>query len=310
MSRVIKMSDEALMSLALDMVEDMKKKKKIKGEYTYTVQTPVVDRHAEVIFTQDAFIKMLSLIMSFDKEVGWYGTCTRQGDLDDDVYLINDIMVFPQKTTSTTVDSDDERRTEWFDSLPVETLVNLKADFHSHVNMAVSPSSTDEKDMEAVLENLDGEAFRIFMIWNKKLEFSCKIFDMLKNVMFDTADVRVDVEGIDLHAFVTASKAMVTQKTYIYNSPTTVVKTTTTAAKTAPVSTQPIAKAQIPPRTKSETEEVDDMEEDDWDEEILAELDEDYYRGYYYGDYDDVDDRWWTRRRRGNFPGYYGNGYY
>lgn len=275
---MIKIPEESLVELSKQMVEDMKKSKRVSGKITYEIKAPEVEREAVIAFTPEAFAEMVSLIMVFDKEVGWYCTCKRHGDPDDDIYLIDDVLVFPQKTSGVTVDSDDEKRLEWFDSLPVETLVNIKCDCHSHVNMGVTPSGTDEKDMNEVLDNLDGDSFRIFMIWNKKLDYSCKIFDMQKNVMFDTDDVFVEVIGMAIGDFVEGAKEMVGQKTYNYTPSTTKVTTTKQKPKQ-------IAAAEID----------DDFDDDD-------DLDG-FYQRYLQ------DEAYWSRKG-GSYNDYYGNNYY
>ena len=51
-----------------------------------------------------AWMKMQTLVMGYDKEVGWFGTCEQIGQLE---YRIKDILVFPQYTSGCFV--DDER---------------------------------------------------------------------------------------------------------------------------------------------------------------------------------------------------------
>ena len=223
MSRIIKLTQDHE-SLVQEMIDKIWKVKMLGGEFKFTAKLPEIDRKATVIFKQEAYIKMLTLLMTFESEVGWYAVAHRHGELDDDIYVIDDVLVFPQIVTGTTVDSDDDARIEWFNTISDEELINIRGDFHSHVNMGTSPSGTDDKEVEAVLENLDGDAFRIFMIWNKKLEFTCRIFDMEKNVFFGTKDVDVEVEGIDIEEFLADAKDMVSKKTYSTSVSTTTKK--------------------------------------------------------------------------------------
>lgn len=281
MSRLIKLTEEHE-GLIQEMVQKIKGTKMLSGEFKFTAKLPEIDRKAFVFFTPEAYSKMLSLIMTFDKEVGWYGTAKRHGELDDDIYVIDDILVFPQEVTGVTVDSDDERRIEWFNTISDEELMNIRCDCHSHVNMGTSPSGTDDKEVEAVLENLDGDAFRIFMIWNKKLEFTCRIFDMEKNIFFGTGDVEVDVLGCEIGKFLKGAREMVVNKTTTF---TGTPKTKKENKKT---------------ESKKDTEEEDDTavaEEEEVD--IWEDFDYDY-NGYYYS----------NARKRNRRSGYYGYGYY
>lgn len=303
MARLIKMTDDAWAELAADMVEDMKKKRAYQGEFEYKISTPKIERKAKIVFSQSAYVKMLSLIMTCDKEVGWYCTCTRG---ENDEYYIEDVLVFPQKVTAATVDSDDEKRTEWFDSLPVETLLKIKCDCHSHVNMSTSPSGTDDKDMRAVFDNIPDDQFRIFMIWNKKTEHYATIFDLWKNVVFDNSDITVEVEGIDIAEFISESHSMIDNK----------IIPSTYSCATYPTKGVTTSKANMKSKTKKEakkqTETVDDDLEIDWDFY-------DEYEEYYLHDLvtqgilddDDFDSIYSGKDRHGKYGGgYYGYGLY
>ena len=269
MSKYIKLDDAAQEKLIEETREKISQGKMLSGEFKLEVKVPEFERDAVILFTQEAFIKLMSLVMSFDKEVGWYCTTDRVGELDDDVYIIKDVLVFPQEVTGTTVDSDDEARVLWFDSLPVDVLKEIRCDCHSHVNMGVSPSQTDINDMQSVLKNLTDDAFRIFMIWNKKLECTAKIYDMAKNVFFDTGDIDIDIIGMNVNDFLLDAKDL--------------VKTKISTTKYTP------SKAKTP--SKKEKKEVmvsyedDAFDEDDFFDEDLASYYHRKYGAYNYGAY-------------------------
>lgn len=293
MSRLIKFTEEHE-SLIEEMCEKMRNTKMIGGEFKFTYKLPEIDRTAYVIFTTEAYAKMLSIIMAYDSEVGWYCTVERAGELDDDIYLVTDVLVFPQIVTGTTVDSDDEKRIEWFNELPDEVLTNIRGDFHSHVNMGVSPSGTDDREVDAVLKNLEDDMFRIFMIWNKKLEYSARIFDMKKNIFFGTKDVVVDVLGVEMNKFLRESKEMVNKKSY------SVVTTSTTATKKDSAVKKEEKKTPEKKASKKWESKRDDIDIDDLynDDGFLDPHGDDYYYDYEgYG-------------RRGKYSGYSGYGGY
>ena len=312
MSKLINVSEESWANLMAEIIQEIKGKRSIKGEFNYKFTNPDVNRQATILFTPDAYAKLVSLVMIFDKEVGWYCTCRRDGELEDDLYIIDDVLVFPQTTTSTTVDSDDNARVEWFDSLPIDVLTNITCDCHSHVNMGVTPSGTDDKDMQSVLDNLPEDGFRIFMIWNKKLEYSVKIFDLAKNVMFETKDVTVDVLGMKMMEFLERSKSMVkakTYSTYTYggtNNYYPSLNNTTTSKKNE----------EIPEKSKEKEEKVEENEdEDDFDIEFddeefnslleemsRAELMEAYEAGLL--DDDDFEYLYWGKYYGGDYRDY------
>lgn len=314
MAKLIRMGEDDWKKLAEDMVEDMKKRKVYNGNFQYEVKMPSVERTAKIVFTLPAFTKMMALLMVFDKEVGWYCTC-RRSEEENDEYIVDDVLVFPQTVTSVTVDSDDEKRTAWFDSLPVETLLSIKCDCHSHVNMSTSPSGTDDKDMRAVFDNIPQDGFRIFMIWNKSLEYWAAIYDVQKNVIFESDEIEVEVLGVDLNTFIKDAKGLVQNRvysTYQYNKTKTTPKTTSTT-KGKPATTKskaksvPVAKTTSPVNKKDETEiDYDQLEEDAWLEELRE-------RFGFDDDVEDVDDEYHEygyRDKRGYHKGnYYGYGY-
>lgn len=318
MAKLIHMSEADWAKLAEDMVADMKKRNVYNGNFKYEVKMPSVDRTAKIVFTIEAFTKMAALLMTFDKEVGWYCTCRRSEDTEKDEYIIDDVLVFPQTVTSVTVDSDDEKRTEWFDALPVETLLNIRCDCHSHVNMSTSPSGTDDKDMRAVFENLTEDGFRVFMIWNKSLEYWASIYDVQKNLIFDNTEIEVEVLGLALGAFIKEAKGLVQNKvysTYQYNKTSYKPKTTTTSSKTTKPDASKSKKQSVPVTKNAVTvdEEDDDevdfdqLSEDAWIEELRERFgydgDEDY-------EYDEYTGQWYTKDRAGYHKGsYYGYGY-
>ena len=88
---------------------------------------------------------------------------------------------------------------------------------HSHVNMAVSPSSVDLSLYERLLDQLSSDMFYIFMIWNKRGEKTVKIYDIRENILFETADVTVTIKGMeDMMEFLEDAKELVVTKTYNY----------------------------------------------------------------------------------------------
>ena len=81
---------------------------------------------------------------------------------------------------------------------------NIRMQGHSHVNMGVTPSGVDNSLYERILEQLDDEMFYIFLIYNKKGDKTFKIYDLAKNILFETGDVTVkvlddDADSVDIH---------------------------------------------------------------------------------------------------------------
>ena len=234
MGKIIKITEEQL--------EECKNIRMVDG----TISFPSTNRKANVIFTPLAYAKTMALVGSFSSEIGWYGVASRVGEDEDDTYLISDVLVYPQSVSGSYIDVDEEKNGKWlFEHLSNgdERMGNLFMQAHSHVNMACSPSPEDVKTMSKLLSTADDDGFLISMIWNKRGEHYCRIFDLRKNYMFENADVTVSVDCGDetLDDFVSESRKLVTTYTYTYKTPTyqSQKATTTPSATTSkPVTTE------------------------------------------------------------------------
>lgn len=184
------------------------------GRINFQKTFGTIQRKAELFFTEIAWYKMQTLIRECDKEVGWHGVAKRVDDPEKDAYIIEDILVYPQEVTGTTVNPDQKQYQTWLMSHPDDVFNNIRMQGHSHVNMSVSPSGVDTTFYEQILHQLDDTMFYIFMIWNKRNERHIKIYDMAKNVLFETGDVNVtvlpDENGIE--AFLSNAKKMITER--------------------------------------------------------------------------------------------------
>ena len=189
-----------------------------EGKINYAKIFPDIGRKATVYMTPEAYFKMLTLLSGFDKEVAWHGVAHRYGeDIDTDEYIITDILVYPQTVTGATVDMDETEYANWLmENADDERFNNLRMQGHSHVRMATNPSATDIHHQETILDMLGEDDFYIFMIYNKNLAKTVKIFDLKKNVMFDNADINVTVlfETETSDEFLKEAKRLVVEKSY------------------------------------------------------------------------------------------------
>lgn len=188
------------------------------GKLSFSKSFGTVSRKAHIYFTEIAWMKTTALLREFSKEVAWHATAYRiPGDKDE--YLIKDILVYPQTVTASTVDMDVEKYTQWImDGVMAgdERFDHIRCQMHSHVNMGVFASGTDSQHQEEILEQLGEDDFYIFMIWNKSLKVYMRIFDMQKNILFETDDCEWAVldDTIGLSKFIEdAKKIVVEQKT-------------------------------------------------------------------------------------------------
>jgi hypothetical protein len=180
------------------------------GEINYSKSFKYKDAPAVLWLSPLAYSKTMALVNSFSDEVAWHGTVTRKAANE---FVIEDVFVYPQEVTGTTVNTDQERYTEWLYEFDDETFNKIRMQGHSHVNMAVSPSGVDSGHREKILGQLESDMFYIFMIWNKRLDTHTLIYDMANNVMYGDVDITVKLMGdASLDDFLADAKSKVQKK--------------------------------------------------------------------------------------------------
>lgn len=217
MAKIIKMNETEIDRLKEEFAEALRKMKLADGKINFQKDFGKIERKAKLVFTEIAWLKQSLLVNEFDKEVAWHGVAKR-GE-EEYEYIIEDILVYPQEVTGSTVNTDQERYQDWLYQNPDEIFNNIRMQGHSHVNMGVSPSSVDTTLYEKFLNQLDDTMFYIFLIFNKKGDHMAKIYDMQANVLFETADVDIEVmdEGFGFGKFIDDANEMVKTKAYQYN---------------------------------------------------------------------------------------------
>lgn len=142
---------------------------------------------AEVHICKTAYDKMQALISECSKEIAWHGTIERDEEKPY-VFWITDILVFPQTVTGATVTCDDTEYALWLYSDEVgDNFDKLRFHGHSHVNMGVTPSGTDETYRENLMQNVND--FYVFGIFNKRDDYNLIIYDVENNIMFENSDI-------------------------------------------------------------------------------------------------------------------------
>lgn len=215
MSKPIALTDDMIAGYAKEFIANLRKTKMFDGNLSYSksivwkAEAGVTDR-AKIMFEPYAYTKMIALIQACSKEVGWHGVIRRSED-DDETFIVTDIIVFPQVVSGATVIPDQQEYQKWMCHLPDEQFKGLRFHGHSHVNMAVSPSPTDNDYQEKLIQQVPDDSFYVFMIWNKRMETFSRIFDLKNNTMYENAEIDIGIvgDGDDLSTFVTESKKLV-----------------------------------------------------------------------------------------------------
>ena len=147
--------------------------------------------YINLVFDPIAFLKMYCMVQNNQCEVGWNGVVDKLGK---GKYRVSDILIYPQVVSGVTVESDDNKMPMWYFGLGADTSNRLKLQGHSHVDMGVTPSPKDIKNQYETAQQLK-KGFYIFMIMNKRNQCFFKIIDLEDNMIYDSEDVTVSIEG-------------------------------------------------------------------------------------------------------------------
>ena len=143
-----------------------------------------------IIITPETYLKMYALVDNTDDEISWHCMVKRS----ENKYLLYDVLVFPQENTNAHTGTDDKKYTEWLQKLMFDDTFpfnELRCHGHSHVNMNVFSSVTDDEYQTNLTQNIDDGDFYIFLILNKKREMYILLYDFEHNILFDKKDLDI-----------------------------------------------------------------------------------------------------------------------
>ena len=161
-----------------------------KGTFGNATVKPVLttaNYTAPVVYiTTEASRKMNAYIQECNEELAWLCVVER---MDETTFRIEDVMLFEQEVTAVTANICEKALND-FGSMLIQTgrtdLFNkIRGWGHSHVNMAVSPSGTDEDTFKQFYSTCE---YFIRLIGNKKGEMRLDLVDCERKLQFDNLD--------------------------------------------------------------------------------------------------------------------------
>lgn len=173
-----------------------------KIDITETVKKKLGADRITVEFTPTAFLKMRSLVKASDVEVAVHGVVERLGPTE---FWVKDVMMYPQIIADATVESADGYN-DWLMSLDDTTFNHMRFQMHSHVSFGITPSITDLDYYQTLVTGV--KDFYIFMIMNKREEYTMFVYDVAANVMFEKTDIDIGImteDGNDITTWATHS---------------------------------------------------------------------------------------------------------
>ena len=194
----IVMTEEAEAKILNSFFEKFKKEwenfKRNMNETKFSFSADIVQPAKEkitILYTPQAYIRMMMLVDYFDSEVAWYGLVDK---IDDKLYRVYDVKLCKQYVTGGKVDTEDEDTLAFFDSLTDEEIEHMHFQAHSHVKMSTQASGVDLQNQADVIQNMGKSGFYIFQIWNKNGDINTYLYDLDNNMFYDKKDVEIEIE--------------------------------------------------------------------------------------------------------------------
>ena len=127
-----------------------------------------------VFFSDFAWAQLWNIVDICEKEVGWFGLVE---ELEGGNYMIEELFVPEQEVSGTTTDIEPEDLAKLVEQLESEGKDSSKLRYwgHSHVNMDVRPSGTDEDQIEEYLDHCE---WFIRGIHNKKRSSKVDVYNV------------------------------------------------------------------------------------------------------------------------------------
>ena len=147
------------------------------------------DKKPIILMDVDTYSRIQKIVELSPEEVSWFSYVENTGD---NIFKIKDAYIIPQKVTG----AETEMTTEGLSEFMTKTIKekgmqyykNIRCWGHSHVNMSVSPSGQDVKQIG---EFNNGE-FYIMLIFNKKGDIYSEIRDFKNGFRYKGIPIMLD----------------------------------------------------------------------------------------------------------------------
>ena len=136
----------------------------------------------KICITEETLLKFKAYVDSCEKEIGWLAFVRKE---EDGTYLIYDTILPKQEVTSVTTELTESGLQEVGEEVlqnRFDEFENIRCWCHSHVNMQIYPSKTDDDTFEQFYQNCD---YFIRIICNKKDDMRVDFVDLVNEVRFD-----------------------------------------------------------------------------------------------------------------------------
>lgn len=201
MAERLKFKSEEIESVLETVLKKLKECKNI-STFSITAKDLFGDKKDEfknlvkptILIPADIYCKMFALVEQSPVEISWHGLIHR--DIENQIYEIYDILVFPQINSATSTTTDEDDFADWMSELimdPKFPIQDLRFHGHSHVNMNVFSSGVDDAYQEDILTKVEDGDYYLFLVLNKRHEICALLYDCAQQILFTTHDLDIRV---------------------------------------------------------------------------------------------------------------------
>ena len=149
-------------------------------------------KYSELQITKKAYIKLMCYIhLIGEYEISGFGRIQNN--------IITDVKILKQEVRGAYVECSDDAVLQFIKSIPKEQLPEWELDWHSHVNMSTTPSSTDWKNYLEMSALKGYKQFPVLII-NKKQEYTLMNYigeDNSPDIDLEISDEEITPKEID-----------------------------------------------------------------------------------------------------------------
>lgn len=141
-------------------------------------------RKPEIFILEKTLLQFKAYVDSCAKEIGWLAFVEKRGDK----YIIYDTILPKQEVTAVTTELTEQGLQDISEEILMtrpDEFNNIRCWCHSHVNMAVVPSGTDDATFEQFYQNCE---YFIRIICNKNNDIRIDFVDLEQEVRFDNIE--------------------------------------------------------------------------------------------------------------------------
>lgn len=137
--------------------------------------------------------KLLALVSAKNCEIMLLGIVERE----ENNFTITELLIPPMDNNSSAfVTTDDEKFPSFLLDLPREKRNKLRLHLHTHPNMAVTPSPTDENMINDMVSNISD--FYIRIIANSDFKFKVDVFLTESNIKYEDVGLRFNINDLEI----------------------------------------------------------------------------------------------------------------